>query len=140
MIGRSALSDRARATAVAWMTRLAEAEAAIHNMPVESVHLHEVGAIDAIVDVVGAVCALECFFGADRIACAPLNVGGGMVRCAHGVFPVPHASPVSVAEVAVSEGRPTPVPSVGEAGAVAAGVHARSPRPGRRRPGSSTTA
>ncbi len=70
------------------MTRLAEAEAAIHAMPVEKVHLHEVGAIDAIVDVVGAVCALE-HLGADRVVCAPLNVGGGTVRCAHGVFPVP---------------------------------------------------
>ena len=59
--------------------RLAEAEAAIHQMPVEKVHLHEVGALDSIIDIVGAVFALE-WVGADRIVCSPLNVGGGMVH------------------------------------------------------------
>ena len=51
-------------------------------------HLHEVGALDSIIDIVGAVFALE-WFGADRIVCSPLNVGGGMVHSAHGLFPVP---------------------------------------------------
>ena len=59
--------------------RLAEAEAAIHQMPVEQVHLHEVGALDSIIDIVGAVFAME-WFGADASSCSPLNVGGGMVR------------------------------------------------------------
>ena len=68
--------------------RLAEAEAAIHGMSIEQVHLHEVGAIDSIIDIVGAVFALE-WFAADRIVVSPMNVGGGMVRSAHGVFPVP---------------------------------------------------
>ena len=66
--------------------RLAEAEAAIHGMPIEKVHLHEVGAIDSIIDIVGAVFALE-WLAADRIVVSPMNVGGGMVRSAHGVFP-----------------------------------------------------
>jgi uncharacterized protein (TIGR00299 family) protein len=57
-------------------------------MPIEQVHLHEVGALDSIIDIVGAVFALE-WLGADRIVCSPLNVGGGMVHSAHGLFPVP---------------------------------------------------
>jgi uncharacterized protein (TIGR00299 family) protein len=68
--------------------RLAEAEAAIHQMPVDRVHLHEVGALDSIIDIVGAVYGLD-WFGADAVGCSALNVGGGMVRSAHGVFPVP---------------------------------------------------
>ena len=68
--------------------RLGEVEAAIHGMPIDKVHLHEVGAIDSIIDIVGAVFALE-WFNADRIVVSPINVGGGMVKSAHGVFPVP---------------------------------------------------
>ncbi len=87
-IGRSELSAAAKDRAVHLFERLAEAEAAIHAMPVEKVHLHEVGAADSIVDIVGAVYGLEQL-GADRIESSPLNVGGGTVTCAHGVFPVP---------------------------------------------------
>ena len=88
MIDRSALSATGRDRAKALFQRLAEAEAAIHQMPVEQVHLHEVGALDSIIDIVGAVYALE-WARADRIVCSPLNVGGGTVRSAHGLFPVP---------------------------------------------------
>jgi uncharacterized protein (TIGR00299 family) protein len=87
-IDRSALSAAGKARATRMFTRLAEAEAAIHGMSLERVHLHEVGAIDSIIDIVGAVFALE-WFGADRVVVSPMNVGGGMVRSAHGVFPVP---------------------------------------------------
>ena len=88
LIGRAALSTSGQAQAKAMFQRLAEAEAAIHDMPVEKVHLHEVGALDSIIDIVGIVIALE-WAGADRIVCSPLNVGGGTVHSAHGVFPVP---------------------------------------------------
>jgi uncharacterized protein (TIGR00299 family) protein len=88
LIDQSALSAAGRDRAKALFQRLGEAEAAIHQMPVEKVHLHEVGALDSIIDIVGAVFALE-WVGADRIVCSPLNVGGGMVDSAHGVFPVP---------------------------------------------------
>jgi pyridinium-3,5-bisthiocarboxylic acid mononucleotide nickel chelatase len=88
LVGRSALSTAAKARAIHLFERLAEAEAAIHAVPVEQIHLHEVGAIDSIVDIVGAVYGLDQL-GADRIVSSPLNVGGGTVRCAHGVFPVP---------------------------------------------------
>ena len=68
--------------------RLADAEAAIHHTPIERVHLHEVGALDSIIDIVGAVYGFE-WFRIDDVMSSPLNVGGGTVRCAHGVFPVP---------------------------------------------------
>ncbi|PYR56144.1 MAG: nickel pincer cofactor biosynthesis protein LarC [Acidobacteria bacterium] len=87
-IRRSALSAEGKDRAIHLFQRLAEAEAAIHQIPVERVHLHEVGALDSIVDIVGAVYGFE-WFGIDDIASSPLNVGGGMVKCAHGTFPVP---------------------------------------------------
>jgi hypothetical protein len=88
LIDRSALSVEGRERAKALFGRLAEAEAAIHQMSVEQVCLHEVGAVDSIVDIVGAVFALE-WMAADRVVCSPLNVGGGTVRAAHGLLPVP---------------------------------------------------
>src|SRR5207237_10921890 len=72
-----------------------EAEAEIHQMPVERGHLHAVGALDSIIDIVGAVFGLE-WLGADRIVCSPLNVGGGMVHSAHGHFPVPAPATVKL--------------------------------------------
>ena len=88
LIGHSALSAAGKARAIELFRRIGEAEAAIHNMSIDEVHLHEVGAVDSIVDIVGAVFALE-WFGIDDIVASPLNVGGGMVEMAHGVFPVP---------------------------------------------------
>ena len=87
-IDRSALSDAGKRRAGGLFRRLAEAEGAVHDMPVDRVHLHEVGAVDSIVDIVGAVFGME-WLGADRIVASPLNVGSGTVHCAHGVFPVP---------------------------------------------------
>jgi uncharacterized protein (TIGR00299 family) protein len=87
-IRRSSLSPGGQDRAVHMFERLAAAEAAIHGTPIEKVHLHEVGALDSVIDIVGAVFGFE-YFGIDDIAASPLNVGGGMVRCEHGVFPVP---------------------------------------------------
>lgn len=69
-------------------TRLAEAEAKIHGTTVEKVHFHEVGAVDAIVDVVGSVAGLHRL-GVDRVMCSPIPTGHGTVTCQHGVMPVP---------------------------------------------------
>jgi uncharacterized protein (TIGR00299 family) protein len=95
LIDQSALSPSGRDRAKALFRRLAEAEAAIHDMPVEKVHLHEVGALDSIIDIVGAVHGLE-WFGADRVVSSALNVGGGMVQSAHGRIPVPAPATVKL--------------------------------------------
>ncbi len=87
-INRSALAAEGKERAIHLFERLARAEAEIHDMPLEKVHLHEVGAIDSIVDIVGAVYGLDQL-GAGTIVASPLNVGSGTVTCAHGVFPVP---------------------------------------------------
>ena len=95
LVDTSALSAAGRQRAKALFQRLAEAEAAIHQMPVDQVHLHEVGAVDSIIDIVGAVFALE-WFGADTVVSSPLNVGGGMVQSVHGLFPVPAPATVKL--------------------------------------------
>ena len=97
LIERSALSVVAQTRAKELFHRLGEAEAAIHQVPIEKIHLHEVGELDSIIDIVGAVFALD-WFGADQIISSPLNVGGGMVDSAHGRFPVP--APATVALLA----------------------------------------
>ncbi len=88
MVDGSALSSEGKERAKRLFRRLAEIEADIHQMPVEEVHLHEVGAVDSIIDITGAVYGLERL-GVDRIVSSPLNVGSGTVRCEHGVMPVP---------------------------------------------------
>jgi pyridinium-3,5-bisthiocarboxylic acid mononucleotide nickel chelatase len=87
-IDQSALSESGKARAKTLFDRLAEAEASVHNTTIEKVHLHEVGALDSIIDIVGAVFAFE-WFGADRIVASPLNVGSGVVQTTHGLYPVP---------------------------------------------------
>jgi len=95
LIDHAALSEAAKQRAKAMFQRLGEAEAAIHQMPVERVHLHEVGALDSIIDIVGIAHAME-WANADRVVCSPLNVGGGMVQSAHGLFPVPAPATVKL--------------------------------------------
>jgi len=88
LIDGSALSAAGKARAKGLFCRLGEVEAAIHGVTTDQVHLHEVGALDSIIDIVGAVHALE-YLGAERIVASPLNVGSGTVRTAHGAYPVP---------------------------------------------------
>jgi uncharacterized protein (TIGR00299 family) protein len=88
LIDKSALTVSGRERAKSLFRRLAQAEAAIHQVPIDEIHLHEVGETDSIVDIVGAVYAFE-WANVDRVVCSPLNVGGGMVDSAHGRFPVP---------------------------------------------------
>lgn len=88
LIDGSSLSGAGKDRAKALFARLGDAEATVHGTTPDKVHLHEVGALDSIIDVVGAVYAME-FLGAGTIMASPLNVGGGMVRTAHGLFPVP---------------------------------------------------
>jgi uncharacterized protein (DUF111 family) len=88
LIERSGLTPRARATAAALFERIGRAEAKVHGTTLEEVHFHEVGAVDSIVDVCGAVVVLE-LLGWPRLLSSPPELGRGLVRTAHGPMPVP---------------------------------------------------
>jgi uncharacterized protein (TIGR00299 family) protein len=82
------LAPRAAECARKIFTRLAEAEAKVHQIPVEEVHFHEVGAVDSIIDIVGAAIGFE-LLGIDEFACSAFDVGAGQVKTEHGLLPVP---------------------------------------------------
>lgn len=88
LIAASGLSETVKARATQIFQRLGEAEARIHNIPLESVHFHEVGALDSIVDIVGVCVGLEAM-QIERVIASPLHVGSGTFKCAHGTYPVP---------------------------------------------------
>lgn len=88
MMAESTLSPAVKDKAVVIFRRLAEVEGKLHGQPAGSVHFHEVGAVDAILDVVGACAGLE-LLGVTELSCSPLNLGGGRVQAAHGTLPVP---------------------------------------------------
>jgi uncharacterized protein (TIGR00299 family) protein len=88
MIDRAEIPPRAKEQATAVFERLAEAESGVHQMPLEKVHFHEVGAADSIADIVGACLGLE-LLGVEKVYCSPVNVGSGTVNTEHGVLPVP---------------------------------------------------
>jgi len=88
IIEKANLPERAAKNALAVFQKLGEAEAAVHQVPIEKVHFHEVGAADSIADIVGACLAFE-LLGVSRIVCSPVNVGSGTVKTEHGILPVP---------------------------------------------------
>jgi pyridinium-3,5-bisthiocarboxylic acid mononucleotide nickel chelatase len=88
LIDGSALAATGKQRAKMLFKRLADAEAQIHGTTIDKVHLHEVGALDSIIDIVGTVYALDAL-GIERVAASALNVGGGTISSAHGIYPVP---------------------------------------------------
>jgi hypothetical protein len=88
IINKAGIANSAKQAALAIFEALGAAEAKIHNVDIEKIHFHEVGAMDAMVDIVCSAVAAEAL-GVDEIVCSPLNVGGGTVKCAHGVLPIP---------------------------------------------------
>ncbi|HXC00298.1 MAG TPA: nickel pincer cofactor biosynthesis protein LarC [Terriglobales bacterium] len=88
IIEKAAISPTAKATAIRIFENLAEAEAEIHDTSIDQVHFHEVGAVDAMVDIVCAAVGAESL-AVEEWVCSPLNVGGGTVKCAHGTLPIP---------------------------------------------------
>lgn len=103
----SALSSRTKETALAIFQRLAEAEAAVHGSAVEEVHFHEVGAVDAIVDIVGAAIAIEAL-GITRLYASALPLTGGHVQSAHGLLPVPAPATLEILRKVNAPWRPCP--------------------------------
>lgn len=94
-IASTALSESVKAMAIGIFEKLGAAEAKVHNVPVGKIHFHEVGAADALVDIVCAAVGAEAL-GADGFVSSPLNVGGGTITCAHGTFPVPAPATVEL--------------------------------------------
>jgi hypothetical protein len=88
VIGKAELAETVKEKALKVFGRLAEAEGRLHNLPAGEVHFHEVGAVDALVDIVGACVGLE-LLEVSELVCSPLNVGGGRVETEHGSLPVP---------------------------------------------------
>jgi pyridinium-3,5-bisthiocarboxylic acid mononucleotide nickel chelatase len=95
IISDSGLSDNIKNRAIKIFTKLAEAEAKVHGIDLQKVHFHEVGAMDAIIDVTGSCIAFE-MLGIENFACSKIHVGSGFVKIAHGKFPIP---PPAVAEL-----------------------------------------
>ncbi len=95
MIEGAALPTPVAKRAVAVFRRLAEAEGLVHGRPADEVTFHEVGAVDSIVDIVGAVAGLH-LLGVQRLTCAPVPLGSGTVRCQHGLIPVPAPATVEL--------------------------------------------
>ena len=95
MIASCSLSEVVKELSIGIFSKVAEAEAKVHNKPIDEVHFHEVGAIDSIVDIVGAAICLNKL-APDRIQCSTVELGGGSIKCAHGIYPVPAPATIEI--------------------------------------------
>src|SRR5262245_23414470 len=108
ILARSKLTMRQRELALSIFRKLAEAEAAVHGLPIEKVHFHEVGALDSIADIAGAAVALD-LLGVEKFTSASVPTGSGSVKCEHGVMPVP--TPATAQLLKGVPLRPSPIKS-----------------------------
>jgi uncharacterized protein (TIGR00299 family) protein len=108
LIESSTLSSRVREMAIAIFQRLAEAEATVHGTSIEDVHFHEVGAIDAIVDITGAAIAIEAM-GITQLYASPLPMSSGHVQTSHGLMPVPAPATLEILRRVAAPWKPCPV-------------------------------
>ena len=88
IINSGGLSDKVKELSLKIFYKIASSEAKIHNKPIDEVHFHEVGATDSIVDIIGAAICAD-YLNVDKILCGSIQLGGGFVKCEHGLFPVP---------------------------------------------------
>ena len=113
LVERSTLSEKAKERSALIFERLAKAEAKVHRLPVDEVHFHEVGAIDAIVDVVGTAIGLE-LLGIEALFCSPLPSGSGTAETHQGIIPIPAPATLELVASSGAPIRPTPSPDLGE--------------------------
>lgn len=97
IVNNSLLSDKVKHLSLKIFRLIAEAEAKVHNIDIQRVHFHEVGALDSIADIVGAAICLD-FLNVDKVMSTPIQLGGGTVKCAHGVMPVPAPATALIVE------------------------------------------
>ncbi|MCE5346196.1 MAG: DUF111 family protein, partial [Bacteroidales bacterium] len=95
IIINSSLSNKIKEISLAIFMKVAEAEAKVHEKPLYEVHFHEVGAVDSIIDIVGAAVCLDCL-KVEKIMASSVQLGGGFVKCAHGIIPIPAPATVEI--------------------------------------------
>ncbi len=95
IIINSSLNDKVKKLSLTIFMKIAEAEAKVHGKPLDEVHFHEVGAVDSIIDIVGAAVCLD-YLKVDKIIASAVQLGGGFVKCAHGIIPVPAPATVEI--------------------------------------------